>query len=165
MRLVISKGTSGETRNRILAEEGDVEVINATLLADLEPRGKIMPGTATVDPAGGSALGKHMQVVADNLGVGDEPRRKLKVYEIGVAVGEAVAKGDAEIGIGFIPEFNSVSNIAIAGPLPGKADFSSVTTAVILEGVKDQASARALIAFLRSPAAQKAIRARGMEPL
>jgi len=202
VRLVIVKGTSGETRNRILAEQGDVGIINTTLLAELEPKGRVVPGTtaviaktsagvairkgttldvssvdklkaaiskaasvATVDPAGGSALGKHFQSVADNLGVGNELRAKLKVYAIGVAVGEAVAKGEAEIGIGFIPEFNSVANISIAGPLPGATDFSSVTTGVILEGARDQAAARKLIEFLRTPAAHDVIRARGMEPL
>jgi molybdate transport system substrate-binding protein len=200
-RLVIVKGTSGETRSRILAEQGDVGIVNTTLLSELEPKGRVVPGTATliaktsagvavrtgtrldvsseeklkaaisraasvatVDPAGGSALGKHFQSVADKLGIGDELRAKLKVYPIGVAVGEAIAKGDAEIGIGFIPEFNSVANVSIAGPLPGATDFSSVTTAVILEGARDQAAARQLIEFLRSPAAQKAIQARGMEP-
>jgi molybdate transport system substrate-binding protein len=201
-RLVVLKGTSGETRNRILGEAGDVGIINAPLLAELEPKGRIVAGTATVfakteagvavragsvldvgsldklkaalrgaasiatvDPAGGSALGKHIQGVAESLGIGDEFQRKRKVYKIGVAVGEAVGRGEAEIGIGFIPEFNAVPNVAVAGPLPGTADFSSHTTAVILAGSQQTEAARALIAFLRSPAAQQAIRPRGMSPL
>ena len=201
VRLVVVKGTSGQTRNRVLTEQADVGIINTTLLKALEPKGRIVKGSATViaktsagvavrkgvkldvsseeklktaiikaasiatvNPAGGSALAKHFQVVADKLGVGDVLRAKLKVYPIGVAVGEAVARGEAEIGIGFIPEFHSVANIAVAGPLPGTTDFSSVTTAVILEGVRDRAAAAKLIQFLRTPAAQSVIRARGMEP-
>lgn len=202
VKLLIAKGTSGETTKRILAEQGDVGIVNTPLLAELETKGRVVPGTATVvakteagvavragtmldvssqeklkaailraasiatvDPAGGSALGRHIEAVADRLGIGGEFRSKRKVYAIGVAVGEAVAKGEAEIGIGFIPEFKSVVNVTVAGPLPGAADFSSQTTAVVLAGSKEQAAGRALIAFLRSPAAQKVIRAKGMEPL
>ena len=118
----------------------------------------------TVDPARGSALGKHMQVVADKLGIGDELRRKLKLYPIGVAVGEAVARGEVDFGIGFIPEFMHTANIVVAGPLPGETDFSSLTTAVLLAGSEESAAGRNLIQFLSSPIAQKVIRARGMEP-
>jgi molybdate transport system substrate-binding protein len=200
-RLVVVTGPSGATRNRILTEQGDVGIINSPLLNDLEPKGRVVPGSATViaktsagvavragttldvsttdrlkdaisragsiatvDPARGSALGKHMQVVADKLGVGDELRRKLKVYSIGVAVGEAVAKGEVDIGIGFIPEFMHTANIVVAGPLPGETDFSSLTTAVLLVGSKESTSGKALIEFLKSPIARKVIRARGMEP-
>jgi molybdate transport system substrate-binding protein len=194
-------GPSGATRNRILAEQGDVGIINTPLLNELEPKGRVVPGSATViaktsagvavptgvtadvsttdqlrdaivragsiatvDPARGSALGKHMQLVAEKLGIGDEFRRKLKVYPIGVAVGEAVAKGEVEIGIGFIPEFTTVPGIVIAGPLPGETDFSSFTTAVLLAGSKEHTAGKAFIEFLASPAARKVIRARGMEP-
>jgi ABC-type molybdate transport system substrate-binding protein len=81
-----------------------------------------------------------------------------------IAVGEAVAKGEADFGAGFIPEFVHTTNLVIAGPLPGDTDFSSLATAVVLAGSENAASAKTLIEFLRSPAARKVIRARGMEP-
>ena len=104
-----------------------------------------------------------MQSIADKLGVGDELRGKLKLYSGGFTVGEAVSRGEADFGIGFIPELLAIPNIEVAGPLPDEADYSSLATAVILSGTKDPAAGRKFIEFLLSPGAQAIIRAKGMQ--
>ena len=118
---------------------------------------------AVVDPRRGSTLGSRMQSVADKLGVGEELRGKLKLYSGGLTVGEAVAKGEADFGVGFIPELLTISNIEVAGPLPGEADYSSLATAVILSASKDPAAGRKFIEFLLSPGAQAIIQKKGMQ--
>ena len=118
---------------------------------------------ALVDPQRGSTLGTRMQFFADKLGVGDELRKKAKFYSGGLAVGEAVAKGEADFGVGFIPELVTIPNIDVVGPLPGEADYTSLATAVILTSSKDAAAARKFIEFLLSPAAQAIIQSRGMQ--
>lgn len=118
---------------------------------------------AVVDPKRGSQLGIHMQSIADKLGVGQELRAKLKLYSGGLMVGEAVARGEADFGVGFIPM--AIANVEVAGPLPAEADYSSNANAVILEGAKDPGAARAFIQFLMSPPARDVIRAKGMYPM
>lgn len=118
---------------------------------------------ALVDPQRGSTLGTRVQSFADKLGVGDELRKKSKLYSGGLTVGEAVAKGEADFGVGFIPELMSIPNVEVVGPLPGEADYSSLATAVILSATRDRAASRQFIEFLQSPAAQAIIRAKGMQ--
>jgi molybdate transport system substrate-binding protein len=136
----------------------DVTTLDALRIAILRA-GSI----ALVDPKRGSTLGSRMQSVADQLGVGEELRGKAKLYSGGLTVGEAVAKGEADFGVGFIPELLTIPNIEVAGPLPGEADYSSLATAVILSGTKDPAAGRKFIEFLLSPGAQEIIQKRGMQ--
>jgi molybdate transport system substrate-binding protein len=118
---------------------------------------------ALVDPARGSTLGTRMQDFADKQGVGNELRKKAKLYSGGLTVGEAVAKGEADFGVGFIPELLTIPNVEVAGTLPGEAEYSSLATAVVLSASKDPAAGRKFIEFLLSPAAQAIIRKNGME--
>ena len=118
---------------------------------------------ALVDPQRGSTLGTRMLTFADKLGVGDALRQKAKYYSGGLAVGEAIAKGEADFGVGFIPELMAIANVEVIGPLPGEADYTSLATAVILATSKDAAASRRLIEFLLSPRAQAIIKAKGMQ--
>lgn len=118
---------------------------------------------ALVDPQRGSTLGTRVQSFADKLGVGDELRKKSKLYSGGLAVGEAIAKGEADFGVGFIPELMAIPNVQVVGPLPGEAEYSSLATAVVLTATRDAAAARRFIEFLQSPKAQVIIQAKGME--
>lgn len=118
---------------------------------------------ALVDPQRGSTLGTRMLTFADKLGVGDALRQKAKYYSGGLAVGEAIAKGEADFGVGFIPELMAIANVEVIGPLPGEANYTSLATAVILATSKDAAASRRLIEFLLSPRAQAIIKAKGMQ--
>jgi molybdate transport system substrate-binding protein len=118
---------------------------------------------ALVDPKRGSTLGTRMQSFADKVGVGDELRKKAKFYSGGLTVGEAVAKGEADFGVGFIPELVAIPNIEVVGALPGEADYTSLATAVILSASRDPAASRKFIEFLQSPAAQAIIQKKGMQ--
>jgi molybdenum ABC transporter molybdate-binding protein len=118
---------------------------------------------ALVDPARGSTLGTRMQDFADKHGVGNELRKKAKLYSGGLTVGEAVAKGEADFGVGFIPEMMTIPNLEVVGTLPGEAEYSSLATAVILTSTKNADAGRKFIEFLLSPTGQKVIRANGMQ--
>jgi molybdate transport system substrate-binding protein len=136
----------------------DVSTLDALRIAIRNAR-----AIALVDPQRGSTLGTRVQAFADKLGVGDELRQKAKLYSGGLAVGEAVAKGDADFGVGFIPELTTIPNIEVVGPLPGEADYTSLATAVILPKAKDRAASQRFIDFLCSPAAQAVLRKMGMQ--
>jgi molybdate transport system substrate-binding protein len=80
-------------------------------------------------------------------------------------VGAVVARGDAAVGFQQMSELLPIPGIDIVGPLP--EEVQRVTT--IAAGVAAQArrpdAARALVAFLASPAVAAAVRKTGMEPI
>lgn len=98
------------------------------------------------------------------LGIAGQIRTKTQRIE-SEPVGEAVARGDAEIGFQQMSELLPVKGIAIVGPLPPGAQRVTVFAAGIPTASKHPEEARALIEFLASPAAAPAIRKSGLEPL
>ena len=80
------------------------------------------------------------------------------------SVSEAVAAGDVELGMIVIPNILSVPGAQLVGPLPEEIQSYIVFTAAVAVNSPNQQAARDLIAFLKSPAAIAAIKAKGMSP-
>src|SRR3954468_10620085 len=97
------------------------------------------------------------------LGVSDRIKGKLRISE--GAVGELVARGDAEIGFQQISELLPVAGIEDVGPLPPDAQRETIFAAGIVTGAQAPDAARALIAFLASAAAAPTIRKTGLDPV
>jgi molybdate transport system substrate-binding protein len=121
---------------------------------------------AVSKPVGGGASGAHMAKVFERLGITQEMQAKSH-YGAGGAAGLAglvVLRGEAEIGIQQMSELMAVFGIDVVGPLP--ADVQSVTmfTAAIPTSASHAEAGRALIQFLRTPAAKSVIAAKGLEP-
>ena len=106
------------------------------------------------------------------LGIVDQVKGKgLMVGDAAEAVGVAVARGEAEIGLQIISELLPVPGIDVVGPLPAEIQRiaplgrRAVFSAGIVVGAKEPAAASALIKFLASPAAAPVITKSGLEPL
>jgi molybdate transport system substrate-binding protein len=97
------------------------------------------------------------------LGIADRVMPKSKRI-LGEPVGAVVARGEAEIGLQQISELLPEKGIDIVGPLPADAQKITVFSAGIVAGAKSPDAARALIAYLASPAAAAAITKAGLEP-
>ena len=80
------------------------------------------------------------------------------------SVSEAVAAGDVELGMIVIPNILSVPGAQLVGPLPEEIQSYIVFTAAVAANSPNQQAARDFIAFLKSPAAVAAIKAKGMSP-
>lgn len=80
-------------------------------------------------------------------------------------VGEAVARGDAEIGFQQVSELLSVKGIDFVGLLPPEVQRITVFSAGIAVNATNPAGARALIQFLASESAIRAILRTGLEPM
>jgi molybdate transport system substrate-binding protein len=79
-------------------------------------------------------------------------------------VSEAVAAGDVELGLIVIPNIFSVPGAQLVGPIPEEVQSYIMFTAAVAANTPNQQAARDLIAFLKSPAAIAAIKAKGMSP-
>jgi molybdate transport system substrate-binding protein len=115
------------------------------------------------DPAAGGGAGVYTAGLMQRLGLSEEIKAKTKLVRSGTEVAEAVAKGETEIGIGvasdaaIIPGLDSI-------PLPAEVQSYSLYVAGVSSGSKEPDAAKALIAFLTSPAAKQALTAQGFEP-
>ena len=108
------------------------------------------------------ASGIYFAGLIDKLGIGAQVRAKAKTQS-GGAVGELVAKGEAEMAVQQIPELLGVSGIALVGPLPKEIQMFTAFPAGVLTDSKQPKAAAALVAFLSTPAAGRVMQAKGME--
>jgi molybdate transport system substrate-binding protein len=121
---------------------------------------------AYADPATGSPSANYLVEVLDRFGMTDalKPKTKLIGATPGsvVVVCDAVANGEAEIGIQQISEILGVAGVELVGPLPSEVQHLTVFSAAVGAHARDAAVASDLIAFMTSPVAAPTIEARGM---
>ena len=90
------------------------------------------------------------------LGIADQVASKLKLVT-GELVGQAIARGEVEIGIQQISELRAVNGVDYVGPLPGDLQKADIISAAVSQDAQAPEAARAFVAFLSSPAALRAI--------
>ena len=122
---------------------------------------------AIADPATGSPSANHFTAVLERLGIAGRVLPKCRL--VGPSEGsvvvccEAVASGDAEIGIQQISEILAVPGVDLVGPLPGELQKTTVFCAAVGARAGDPGLARRLVAFLTSADAVPVIRAKGLD--
>ena len=116
--------------------------------------------SVTYNPEG--APGIHLAGVLERLGIAQQMKAKTKPVAKGVV--QAVADGKAELGFAFTNEVLSVRGAELVGPFPPELQRYTLFTAGVATAAKQPEAAKALIKFLRSPAAVAVIKAKGMEP-
>jgi molybdate transport system substrate-binding protein len=113
-----------------------------------------------------SASGVYLRTVLfPRLGIADQIKAKSKVIEAYERVGDALARGDIEIGFQQVSELKPVPGITIVAPLPEGAQEVTIFAAAIPKGAKNPDAARRLIQFLSSPAVASIVRQTGLEPM
>jgi molybdate transport system substrate-binding protein len=108
--------------------------------------------------------GGHLMRMFERWGIAETISQRLVQSPPGTPVGELVARGDAEIGFQQLSELTHVPGIDIIGSLPPDVQVMTTFSAGVCVTSADPAAARALIAYLTSPASHAAIRRQGMEP-
>jgi molybdate transport system substrate-binding protein len=106
--------------------------------------------------------GQHFQTVIQKLGIADAVKAKGVVVQ-GRPVGAAIASGEAEIGVQQVAELLPVPGIDFLGTLPADLQKQIPYSAGITTKAKDSETAKALVAFLRSEAAQAVLTKKGMD--
>jgi molybdate transport system substrate-binding protein len=139
-------------RGAQIPDIGTVEAFKQTLLA---------AKSITYLKEGASTI--YLDRLFAHMGIADSLRAKT-VKPDTESVSEAVASGDVELGIIVIPNILSVPGAQLVGPIPEEIQSYIVFTAAVAANSPNQQAARDLIAFLKSPAAVAAIKAKGMSP-
>ena len=118
-----------------------------------------------VDPKAGGTSGAYMAGLFQRMGIAEEISKKTVFRNQGSEVADAVAKGEAEIGITFTSELIPNKGVKVAGALPGTIQFPTNYAAAIPVGASNPDAARAFLKELKTPAGQAAIREAGLEPI
>jgi molybdate transport system substrate-binding protein len=110
-----------------------------------------------------SAAGAYVTGVFERLGIGEAMKAKTKPQTTTGGIAEAVAKGDAELGV-FLVNVLMAPGVEIAGPFPAELQQELVFTAAPAADTKQADAAKAFIDYLRSPAAVAVIKSMGLNP-
>jgi hypothetical protein len=118
----------------------------------------IVPMGYAEDPRLGGHGGRRNVDLLKRLGISDEVKAKSQIEPSGTEIAEAVAKGRTEIGSGVASDLSLVADIESVA-LPGEVQNYSLYVAGIDATSNHVDAARALIAFLTSPAVKQALTA------
>jgi molybdate transport system substrate-binding protein len=110
-----------------------------------------------------SAAGSYVTGVFERLGIAEQMKAKTKPQTATTQIPQAVAKGEAELGI-FLINVLIAPGVELAGPFPADLQQELVFSAAIAADSKEADAARAFIQFLATPAATAVIKAAGMNP-
>jgi molybdate transport system substrate-binding protein len=106
--------------------------------------------------------GVYIAALLERLGIAEQMKEKTVVVR-GRLVGDALVKGEADIGVQQVSELKSVPGVDVL-PMPAEIQNFTVFSAGLTAAAKVSEPVQALIKFLTSPAAAPVIRAKGLEP-
>jgi molybdate transport system substrate-binding protein len=118
-----------------------------------------------VDPKAGGTTGTYMVGLFQKLGIADEIRKKTVFRNRGYEVADAVAKGEAEVGITFSSELIPNKGVKVTGTLPATIQLPTNYAAAIPAGAANPDLGRAFLRELKTPSAQAAMKEAGLEPI
>ena len=121
----------------------------------------LLAATSIVISSGPS--GVHLLELCEKQGILGTLRPKIKQLASGQSVGEALARGEGDIGFQQVSELLHVSGITYVGPLPADIQKVTIFSGGIPKTARDVAVARALLTFLKSPRNAAVLKKAGLE--
>lgn len=100
----------------------------------------------------------------ERWGITDSIQSRIVRAPPGVPVGQLVAKGEVELGFQQWSELMHLPGVDVLGTLPPGCEIVSTFSGGVCAASSRSDAARALLAFMKSPAANDAKRRQGMEP-
>jgi molybdate transport system substrate-binding protein len=107
--------------------------------------------------------GVYIGSLIERMGIAAEIKPKFRSVPSGGTIGTIVASGECEIGFQQISELIHIKGIDTIGPLPAEVQRITVFSTGIPVGASNAAGARALVQFLRSPAAVAEMKKHGLD--
>lgn len=107
-----------------------------------------------------SSSGSYFANLIERLQIADAVKPKIKTFSSGSAALEAIAAGEADLGIWAISGANE-PGVELAGVLPAQAKKFNVYAAGILVTSNQRPAAKELLSFISSPSSLAAMRSKG----
>jgi molybdate transport system substrate-binding protein len=111
----------------------------------------------------GSAAGAYVQKTFERLGIAEQIKDKAKAQTAAAAIPQAVAKGEAELGV-FLTNVLLAPGVELAGPFPGDLQQDLVFVGAVAAESKNADAAKAFLDYLRTPEAAAVFKAKGVTP-
>jgi len=108
--------------------------------------------------------GTHLLKTFERWGILETIKSRIVQATPGVPVARLVAQGEVELGFQQLSELLNVPGIIVVGPLPPGVQIMTTFSAALATTCQQLEAARALLAYMASPAADEAKRRQGMEP-
>lgn len=108
--------------------------------------------------------GVALQKMFERWGIAEAIKDRIVQAPPGVPVASLVADGRVELGFQQLSELLHVAGIAIVGPLPPEIQITTIFSAGLVATSTQPEAVRAMLDYLRSPAADAAKRRQGMDP-
>ena len=118
-----------------------------------------------VNPASGGTSGTYFEGLLGRMGIAEQMRSKIVYRNQGSEVADAVAKGEAEIGITFTSELAPNTGVKVAGTLPAAVQSPTTYAAALVAGAANEAAGRAYLRSLAGVEGRAAITKAGLEAL
>ncbi len=118
-----------------------------------------------VNPAAGGTSGTYFEGLMKRMGIADQMKSKIVYRNQGSEVADAVAKGDAELGISFIAELAPNKGVKVAGPLPQEIQSPTDYVAAVTVVSANQDAARTFIQAMTSASGGAVFKAAGLTVL
>ncbi len=109
------------------------------------------------------ASGVFFAELVQKLDLAEALKPKIKLTTTGAEVGEAVARGEAALGVLPVSEILPVAGAEVLGTFPADVQGYVVMVAGVSPSAPQTAAAKELITFLTAPAALPVIKKKGME--
>ncbi len=110
-----------------------------------------------------SAAGAQILRLFDRFGIGAAMKPKIKAQPGPAEIGQAVLKGEAELGV-FLVNVLTVPGLDVVGMFPPEVQQEVCYAAAVSAHTKKPDAAKGFIAFLKTADAKSVIRSKGMEP-
>ncbi len=133
----------------------DAAAVKKTLLA--------AKSIAYVDPATGAVSGAFLLSVAQKMGIADQVKGKAVLTRRGADISDAVAKGEADLGVTLISEMLPDKRVT-ALPLPDEIQMTTIYAASLSARVQNK-DAGLLLDELHGHAGREAIEKSGLVPV
>ena len=108
--------------------------------------------------------GVALRQLFQRWGIADVMSGRATEARPGVAVGTLIARGDVDLGFQQLSELMHVEGIDVVGPMPPGLGIVTTFSGGVCTASTRADDTRALLDFMRSPAADQAKRRHGMQP-
>lgn len=130
--------------------------------ADAFKRAMLNAKSISYTKEGATAI--YLASLFERLGITEQMKAKTKFPPTGRLV-QFVAEGEAEFGLAAISTFEEAPGAELLGPLPSELQSYIGYSAGVGTAAKEAEAGKALINFLKAPAAVPVLKAKGMEPI
>lgn len=124
-------------------------------------KGVLLAAKSIVISSGPS--GVYLLELMDKQGILATLRPRITQLPSGQPVGEALARGEGDLGFQQVSELLHVSGITYVGPLPAGIQKVTIFSGGVPKSAKDVAVAREFLAFLRNPRNAAVLKNAGLE--